>query len=107
MKKTATITIPLPRALRIETAAALMEQLQACLSGKQGGAIALDAGAVEVVGSAGVQLLLGFHKGAADAGRVVTLVNHSDNFRESWAMLGLAEALSALTSPSQPNKGGI
>src|SRR5688572_21485218 len=107
MKKAANMTIPLPRALRIETAATLMEQLQPYLVGKASGTITLDAGAVEVVGSAGVQLLLGFQKGAADAGRVVTLVNHSDNFKESWAMLGLAEALSALTSPSQPNKGGI
>ncbi len=89
--------LELPRALTIQQVEALMRQLDSLPADA---ALVLDASAVEVVDSLGIQLLLALDKRQRQAGGSLVLRGMTIRFREALADLGLAEALHADTDPA-------
>jgi anti-sigma B factor antagonist len=89
-KKNTAYKLPIEGELTIYTAAGLKEQLVAALAAAQ--PIEIDLSRVDEIDSAGLQLLILAKREAAQAGRELTLLNHSQAVMDCLDMCNLVTA---------------
>ncbi len=86
-----TITISLATVITIADVAALKETLM--VHGDQQATVCIDAGGVQMIDTAGLQLLLAFIRQRQAQNRDCTLLQPSQAFTDTAALLGLTEPL--------------
>jgi anti-anti-sigma regulatory factor len=94
MSQSGNADFSLPPSVTIENIEALANEIRTLGFGPAG-TLTLDAAAIEMITTPGVQLLLSLHKTLSESGGKLAVKNSNESFAQPFQALGFGEHLSA------------